>query len=73
MNLDELKKGESGIIYKINDANLAIQLLSMGILIGEEVKVEIIAPFYDPILISSGTNRISLRLEDAKKIELFIQ
>ena len=70
MTLDELSENESGIIIKINDEQLAIQLLTMGFILGEEVKVERIAPLKDPILISSGTNHISIRKTDAKNIEI---
>ncbi len=70
MTLDQLIENESGIIKNINDENLAIQLLTMGFILGEEIKVERIAPLKDPILITSGTNHISIRKADAKKIEI---
>lgn len=70
MTLDQLKENESGIINQINDENLAIQLLSMGFILGEEIKVERIAPLKDPILITSGTNYISIRKADAKNIAI---
>ena len=68
MTLDQLKENESGIINQINDENLAIQLLAMGFILGEEVKVERIAPLKDPILITSGTSYISIRKSDAKNM-----
>ena len=70
MTLDQLTENQSGIIRKINDENLAIQLLAMGFILGEEIKVERIAPFKDPILITSGTNYISIRKADAKNIDI---
>lgn len=70
MTLDQLVENDSGIIHQINDEDLAVQLLSMGFALGKEVKVERIAPFKDPILITSGTNYISIRKDDAKNIEL---
>ena len=70
MTLDLLKENESGIIKQINDENLAIQLLAMGFILGEEIKVERIAPLKDPILITSGTNYISIRKTDAKNMEI---
>ena len=72
MTLDRLKENESGIIKQINDEDLAIQILSMGFVLGEKIKVERIAPLKDPILISSGTSYISIRNEDAKKIEVIV-
>ena len=70
MTLDQLIENESGIIKQINDNNLAIQLLAMGFILGEEIKVERIAPLKDPILITSGTNYISIRKADARKMEI---
>jgi len=70
MNLAQLKENESGIIIKINDDNLAIQLLAMGFILGETIKVERIAPLNDPILITSGSNYIGIRKSDAKQIEI---
>ena len=70
MTLDQLKENESGIIKHINSENLAIQLLAMGFILGEEIKVERIAPLKDPILITSGTNYISIRKSDAKNIDI---
>ena len=70
MTLDHLNENESGIIHQINDDDLAIQLLSMGFALGKEVKIERIAPLKDPILITSGTNYISIRKNDAKNIEI---
>jgi len=66
----ELTENETGIIKQINDESLAIQLLAMGFILGEEIKVERIAPLRDPILITSGTNYISIRKSDAQQIEI---
>ena len=68
MTLDQLIENESGIIKQINDENLAIQLLAMGFILGEKIKVERIAPLKDPIIITSGTNYICIRKNDAKQI-----
>ena len=72
MTLDRLKENESGIIKQINDEDLAIQLLSLGFVIGEKIKVERIAPLKDPILITSGSSYISIRNADAKNIEIIV-
>ncbi|MBL4594507.1 MAG: ferrous iron transport protein A [Flavobacteriales bacterium] len=70
MTLDQLTENETGIIKQINDESLAIQLLAMGFILGEEIKVERIAPLKDPILITSGTNYICIRKADAKNIDV---
>jgi len=68
MTLDQLEEKEQAIINQIDDQQLAEQLIRMGILLGEEIKIERIAPLSDPILISSGSCSISIRKDDAKKI-----
>jgi len=70
MTLDLLKENETGTIHQIHDEQLTLQLLTMGFMIGEEIKVERIAPLKDPILITSGSNYISIRKEDARKIKI---
>lgn len=68
--LDLLKENETGTIQRIGEEGLAIQLLTMGFILGEKIKVERIAPLHDPIIITSGTNYISIRKSDAKHIEI---
>jgi ferrous iron transport protein A len=70
MTLNQLTENQFGIIKQINDETLAIQLLAMGFILGEEIKIERIAPLGDPILIASGTNYISIRKSDAAQIEI---
>ena len=70
MTLDQLAENETGTIHQINDEDLAIQLLAMGFILGGKIKVERIAPLKDPILITSGTNYISIRKNDAKSIDI---
>jgi ferrous iron transport protein A len=70
MTLDQLKENETGTILQIGDENLALQLLAMGFILGEKIKVERIAPLHDPILIASGINYISIRKSDAKQIKI---
>ena len=70
MTLDSLKENDKGIIESISDENLAIQLLAMGFILGEEVKVERIAPLNDPIIITSGNSYISIRKKDAQQITI---
>ncbi len=70
MTLDQLIENESATINQINDEGLALQLLTMGFILGEKIIVQRIAPLKDPILITSGANYISIRKADAKKIEV---
>ncbi|HRN40761.1 MAG: FeoA domain-containing protein [Flavobacteriales bacterium] len=68
--LDQLKENESGIILNISDEQLAVQLLAMGFILGEQVRLERVAPLHDPIIVSSGTNYLSIRKNEAKLIEI---
>lgn len=68
MTLNELKENESAQIVQILDEQLEESLLNMGFIVGEDIKLDRIAPLKDPILITSGLNYISIRKEDAKKI-----
>lgn len=68
MTLNELKENESAQIVQILDEQLEESLLNMGFIVGEDVKLDRIAPLKDPILITSGLNYISIRRYDAKKI-----
>lgn len=66
--LSNLKKGEKGIINKIADGFLSLKLMEMGCIPGENVRVDAISPFGDPIAIKVSDYTLSLRLADAKNI-----
>ncbi len=71
MKLSELKAGEKGIIKKITgNIQLKQRLLSMGILPGESVSIEKIAPLGDPIDISVKSYHLTLRKEEADSITI---
>jgi ferrous iron transport protein A len=70
MTLGELKIGDKAIIKSFNNAKLALRLLEMGCLPGEEVKVMSSTPMGDPIIIELNAGLYALRLENAKEIEV---
>ena len=70
MNLSQLKYGQEAIVEKVNDNELSLKLLEMGVLPGETVSLENIAPFGDPIAIRVGEYKMCIRLEDASNIEI---
>jgi len=71
MNLSMLMPGEKGKIIKIGAIGpLKRRLMDMGILIGEIVKVEKIAPLGDPIEVTIKNYKLSLRKKEAKEIEV---
>jgi len=71
MNLSMLKPGESGKITKIGVIGpLKRRLMDMGVLVGEKVKVEKIAPLGDPMEVTIKNYNLSLRKNEAKGIEV---
>lgn len=69
MNLAKLQPGEQGRITKIGAIGpLKRRLLDMGILVGEVVRVEKIAPLGDPIEITVKAYKLSLRKKEAEGI-----
>jgi ferrous iron transport protein A len=69
MNLAMLKPGQKGRITKIGAIGpMKRRLMDMGVLQGEEVKVEKIAPLGDPIEIMVKNYRLSLRKSEAAGI-----
>jgi len=68
--LADCKVGEKVCLKAIDETQLSIQLSSMGCFIGELIRVERIAPFGDPIVISVDNNFISLRKKDAQQMKV---
>jgi ferrous iron transport protein A len=69
MNLAMLKPGEQGKITKIGALGpLKRRLMDMGVLVGEAVKVEKVAPLGDPIEVSIKNYNLSLRKKEAEEI-----
>jgi ferrous iron transport protein A len=69
-NLADYKVGDKVILRNVLDAQLNIQLYSMGCIIGEELLIERKAPFGDPIIISVEDSFISVRKDDAQKMQV---
>ena len=68
MTLTELKIGEKAIVESISDSDLGKRLMELGVLPGEEIKVEFVAPLGDPIAVSVSGCQLSLRKSDAEHI-----
>jgi len=69
MNLARLKPGQKGKITAIGSVGpLKRRLLDMGVLVGEEVKVEKVAPMGDPIEVRIKSYHLSLRKSEADAI-----
>jgi len=67
--LSQLKVGQSGVIVKINISGAARQrLLAMGLVRGETIHVERIAPLGDPMDFLVKSYHLSLRKAEAGEI-----
>jgi len=71
MRLSELKTGERGVIVKVNGhGGFRKRIIEMGFVKGSKVKVILNAPLRDPIEYEVIGYKISLRREQADKIEV---
>lgn len=71
MKLSELKIGESSVINVVGgEKSLRCRLLDMGLIPGTRVTLSKIAPMGDPLELSLRGYQLSIRKEDAEKIEV---
>ena len=68
--LSDLKTGQKAIIRKFTNKETFLKLMEMGCVPGENLVVEQIAPFGDPISIKISGYHLSLRINEAKDIEV---
>lgn len=70
MEMDKLKPKQSAFITRVGgDGALRHHLLDMGLTPGTEITLQKIAPMGDPIQIEVRGYELTLRLDEAKKIE----
>lgn len=71
MTLDKLHLGKTAVIVSVGGAGaLRLRLLDMGLIPGTNVSVRKIAPMGDPIQLRLRGYELTLRKEDAAKIEI---
>ena len=71
MTLNELKTGSSGIITAVGgDGPLRCRLLDMGLIPHTRGTLQQVAPMGDPIEIRVRGYELTLRVEEAQKIEV---
>ena len=71
MNLAELKTGQHAIIKKVGgEGALRQHFLDMGVIPGVKVKLEKLAPMGDPMELRLHGYELTLRLDDARLIEI---
>ena len=71
MTLKELPVGQSGMITAVGgEGVLRCRLLDMGLIPNTKITVQKIAPMGDPMEIRLRGYELTLRLEDAARIEI---
>lgn len=71
MTLAELKPGQKGRIVQIGTLGpLKRRLMDMGVVAGEEITIEKIAPLGDPIEVRIKSYNLSLRKQEANGIQV---
>ena len=70
--LSELKQGQRAVIKNFTNAETHLKLMEMGCVPGENILIEQVAPFGDPISVKVSGYSLSLRLNEAKDIEVEI-
>ena len=71
MTLDQLKVGSSAIISAVGgNGALRCRLLDMGLIPHTRVPLQKVAPMGDPIEIQGRGYELTLRVEEARKIEV---
>ncbi len=71
MNLSELKQGQTATIVCVGgNGPFRRRLLEMGFLRGTEIHVEKYAPLRDPIELILKGYHVSLRVEEAARVEV---
>ena len=69
--IDDLTIGESGVTSQVGgEGALRLRFLDMGLIPGTTVTLRKIAPMGDPIQIQVRGYELTIRREDARKIDL---
>lgn len=71
MTLDKLPIGKTAVITAVGgEGALRCRLLDMGLIPKTKVKIIKVAPMGDPIELSVRGYELSIRIEDAQKIDI---
>ncbi len=70
LNLSQVKEGTKVKIKSFENDEIILKLMEMGCLPGEEVTVWKKAPFGDPIYVMVAGYSLSLRIDEAEKINV---
>jgi ferrous iron transport protein A len=71
--LDQLDVGQRGrIVDVLGDDGISVRLMEMGLIEGENIEVLGFAPFRDPIEFYVRGYRVSLRADEARRVQVEI-
>lgn len=71
MTLDKLEIGKTAVIRKVNgEGALRCRLLDMGLIPGTKVMIRKVAPMGDPVELHIRGYELTVRVDDAKEIEV---
>lgn len=68
MKLSELKPGQEAVILEFSGEDISIKLMEMGLVPGESILLEQVAPLGDPISVHVSGYHLSLRLSEAEQV-----
>jgi ferrous iron transport protein A len=68
VKLSELKPGQEATILAFAGEDVSIKLMEMGLVPGETILLEQVAPLGDPISVLVSGYHLSLRLNEAENI-----
>jgi ferrous iron transport protein A len=71
--LAELKEGQKAKILRFTSEELFLKLMEMGCLPGEQIEITKKAPLHDPLSVAVAGYTLSLRVDEAKQIEVEIE
>ncbi|MCK7589625.1 ferrous iron transport protein A [Subsaxibacter sp. CAU 1640] len=63
--LDQIKRGQRGIITDVSSIHIPLKLLEMGCLPGNFVELVQVAPFADPMYLNISGTHLAIRKETA--------
>jgi len=70
MTLDQLTPGQQATVIGFTDDGLGVQLLEMGMIPGDPVTLERVAPMGDPIAVRTGELLLILRRNEASTVKI---
>jgi len=73
VKLSELKPGQEAVITEFGGEEISIKLMEMGLVPGETILLEQVAPLGDPISVNVSGYHLSLRLSEAEQIIVCIK